>query len=50
MEEQHVGSGRTRQVAIGLAVCAGLFLIVALNTFLHTSGWGFDFEAYFLAA
>ena len=51
MEQQQQARGeRTRFAAVVLALGAALFLLIALNTFLHTSGWGFDFEAYFLAA
>ncbi len=34
----------------GLAILAGIFLVVAMISLSGTSGWGFDFEAYFLAA
>jgi hypothetical protein len=40
----------TWPTAIGLAILGALFLAVAMLVFYESRGWGYDFEAYYLAA
>jgi hypothetical protein len=50
MDQAPASNRRARLVPLALAGIAVAFLCLSLLTFLQSSGWGYDFEAYYLAA